>query len=190
MKLLGAAVLAMWAIHVGYHMVARHDTYDGLWTCNMACFLLGAGCLSSWRRGAAIGASWLVYGLPVWIIGLVGGNEIVVTSVIIHVGGVMAGALATRNLGFPRGTWWRSTAALLILLAITKLVTPPRENVNLVFSVYRGWEELFPTWRGYFLFLLATGTLTFAAVEAAARKLLARAPDPAEPLPRMSKVTP
>jgi hypothetical protein len=171
-KRLGAAVLAAWAIHVGYHMVARHDTYDGLWTCNMACASLGVGCLLSSRRAVAVGTAWLTYGLPIWIIGLASGNDLVATSVVVHVGGVLAGTLAIRELGFPAGTWWRSTAWLVLLLFVTRIATPPHENVNLVFAVYRGWETLFPTWRGYFVFLLVTGTLTFAAVEATARKLL------------------
>lgn len=174
MRLLGAFVLLAWAIHVGYHMFARNDTFDGFWTCNAACLILGIGCVLSFRRAVAVGTSWLTYGLPVWIIGLCSGNELVATSVVIHVGGLCAGAVGIKKLGFPNGTWWRATLALVVLLGVTKLLTPPHENVNLVFSVYRGWEELFPTWRGYFLFLLATGTATFAAVEATAKALLRR----------------
>lgn len=174
MKKLGAAVLAAWAAHVGHYLVARHDPYVGFWTCNVAALMLAAGCLSRQRRAIAIGASWLVYGLPVWIIGLLSGDELVATSVVIHVGGLLAGVIGVRTLGFPRGTWWRSTATVIFLLCATRLFTPPRENVNLVFSVYPGWEEMFPTWRGYFVFLISTGTLTFAAVEAIAVKLLAK----------------
>lgn len=190
MKLLAVPLLITWLIHIGYHAIVRHDTFDFLWTCNMACALLGAGCLLLWRRGVAIGTSWLTYGLPVWIIGVLSGNELMPTAVIIHVGGVIAGFLAFKKLGFPRGTWWRASAALLILMAFSRLLTPPAENVNLVFSVFPGWESLFPTWRPYFLFLFATAMLTFVLVEMLAIKLglaVSKASEAAERAHRRAK---
>jgi hypothetical protein len=178
-KKIGVAVLVAYVVHMGYHL-SQHEVYDFFWTCNAAILLLGVSCLLSWQRGVAVGTSWLGYGLPVWLIGIAGGNRMLPTSAVIHFGGIAAGAVAIKKLGFPRGTWWRSTASLLCLMGLTRLVTPPRENVNLVFSVYPGWEKLFPTYAPYFVFLLATGTIAFAIVETIAVLLgAARRPAPA-----------
>ena len=44
-------------------------------------------------------------------------------------------------------------------------MTPPAANVNLAFSVWKGWESVFPRYEVYFVVVLGGSALTFLAVE-------------------------
>jgi hypothetical protein len=169
----GLLALACFAAHAVYH-ISRHETHDLLWTCNFACLVVALSCLANYRDGVAVGVSWLSVGIPLWILDLGTGGEFVPTSALTHLGGYAAGLYAIRLLRWPPGVWWKATATQLTLILVTRLLTPPRANVNLAFAVWPGWERYFPTFGAYFFLLFAASLVTYLAVDRTARKLLVR----------------
>jgi hypothetical protein len=168
MKIAGALALVFYAIHaiVYYAFIARMPE-GALWACHVGCAVVGIGCLSRRSLVVSVGTLWLVYGSAVWLIDLASGSNLIPTSLCTHVGGVLVAAYAVRTLGWTRGASLVATVALFALLGVTRLVTPPRSNINLVFSVTPGWEQRFPRYSTYFLFLFVTAFLVFIALDAA-----------------------
>ena len=60
---------------------------------------------------------------------------------------------------------------MISLEVLSRLVTRPEHNVNLVFHVEPGWEARFSSFPLYFLLLAAVATLTFYALERVAVRL-------------------
>jgi hypothetical protein len=53
---------------------------------------------------------------------------------------------------------------------LSGFVTPARENINLAFRVFEGWERIFPDFQVYRIFLLAVLAALFYASERFLRK--------------------
>jgi hypothetical protein len=170
----GLLSIAFYLGHAATHLV-RERPRDLLWACHIACLCIGAGALLGRPTAAAVGVCWLALGIPLWILDLSTGGELIPTSFLTHVGGAIVGARVVRKLGFPRGTWWKATVGIVALQEVSRLVgespTHP-SNVNLAFHVHHGWEGLFPTYARYFVVLLALFTLVFYATETIARRLV------------------
>jgi hypothetical protein len=177
-KIAGALALVFYAIHaiVYYAFIARMPE-GALWACHVGCAIVGVGCLMRKRVVVGVGALWLVYGTTVWLIDLASGSNLIPTSLCTHVGGVLVAAYAVRVLGWTRGASIVATIALFMLLGITRIATPPKSNINLVFSVPPGWEQRFPHYSTYFLFLFTTAFALFVALDAVLSRLFARTPD-------------
>jgi hypothetical protein len=62
-------------------------------------------------------------------------------------------------------------AGIAALHLLSGFVTPPAENINLAFRVHEGWEKIFPDFRVYRIFLLASSAALFFAVESALRRI-------------------
>ena len=146
LALLGAVAFVSYLVHNGNH-VLRGEPYDLMWFCNVSPLLLAIGCV--WRKPLAVSVSllWLLYGTPMWFLDLMTGAGMILTSFLPHVVCVAVGVLAVRRLGFPKHSWLWASGGSVLLLALTRLVTPAEYNVNLVFSVWAGWEQYFPTAR-------------------------------------------
>lgn len=168
---LGLVVLAIWGLMVLDKV--RHDELpDALWCCNVGQLLLGVALLARAPRLAATGTLWLLYGLPLWAIYLVGGGELRVASVLTHLVSLPIGLLAARALSVPRGTWWRATLALAALQALTRFVTPAKLNVNLAHAIHPGWEPLFlDSYALYYVVMLLCGGGACFLGELALRRL-------------------
>jgi hypothetical protein len=163
-KTIGVLTILGYAAHAAVH-VARGTTYDILWGCHIAALLVGFGLIANLASLNAIGFLWSCFGLPLWVLDLATGGEWIVTSPLTHLGAFAAGIYGIRRMGMPRGVAWKSVAAYLLLLVMTRLVTPPRANVNLAFSVYPGWEQRFPNYAVYLAMLIACGAALSFAIE-------------------------
>jgi hypothetical protein len=189
---LGALAIAFYAIH-GLDQLRNHEPEDLLWACHVACLIIGLGCVaypedparSSLRETArsaiGIGLSWLSVGIPLWVLDLATGGSFIPSSVLTHVGGLTIGAIALKQVGWPRRVWVKSVLAQCALMVLTRLVTPPRANVNLAFSVWQGWERYFPSYAAYFALLFVASALSFAAVEMAMRRVFVLRPSVRHP---------
>ena len=176
-RALGGVALACFVAHAAWH-VARGEAHDLLWTCNCACLVVAVGALAAARTVVAVGLLWLSFGVPMWILDLTRGGSLVPTSVLTHVGGLLVAVLVLRRLGWPepgpwwRGVWWKAVLALLALVAVSRVATPPAANVHLAFAVYHGWERTFPSYGSYLALAFAGVALTFLLVEKAAARAL------------------
>jgi hypothetical protein len=169
----GALALLFFGVHAAVHVV-RREPWDLLWSCNVACLLVGIGCVSGHALPVAIGVLWLSFGVPLWLIDLATGGAMLPTSPLTHVGGLALGLAGTRELGWPAGAWWKAVAGLGLLTEACRFVTPRAANVNLAFSVWGGWETRFPSHVVYLALLLVCASVVFFAVERAALKVRAR----------------
>lgn len=165
MRILGALPAFFYAIHAGFWIV-RGVPENALWTCHIASLLIGLGMVVLRPRFAAIGMLWVLLGLPLWILDLSAGGEFLPTSALTHVGAPLIALVFFRRVSFPKGTWWRAVAALGMLVVLTRIVTPPGENVNLSHAIWKGWENTFHHSHALYIgFFLCVCALSFLAGE-------------------------
>jgi hypothetical protein len=170
----GVLALAFYAVHATTHLQRGHPE-DLLWACHLGVVCVGAGLLGRWATANAIGFLWLCLGDVLWLVDLAAGGEFIPTSMLTHLGGLALAAYGVVKLGMPRHSWWKAILAFLVLQQICRWATPPEANVNVAFAVWRGWEELFPSYLPYLLMLMAITAAGFALLEHLARRLLPRA---------------
>jgi hypothetical protein len=154
MTWLGITALVGTAIHYAV-LLYRGWPWDLVRACHLAGVLVGVGCVADWPPLVAVGVLWLLIGLPLWVVGIATGDEFLPTSSFTHVGALVVGLIYLADRGMPRGVWWQALIAVAILQRVTPFVTPHEQNVNLASSVYKGWENWFPTYFRYWLFLTA-----------------------------------
>jgi hypothetical protein len=142
--LFGLAALGCYAIHAGFHILNGRPE-EVLWMCHLGAAFVGIGLLSSSASTNGIGTLFLCVGTPLWVMYLAGGGEFYPTSCFPHIGGLAIGLYGVRRLGMLSGTWWKAVLALVALILICRLITPPRANVNVAFAIYPGWEKFFPS---------------------------------------------
>ena len=169
---LGALALGCSALHTGNHLAHGDHWSNALWACNVATVLVGVGLLARAPAANAIGLLWVSVGLPLWLIDLAGGSPFLATSSLIHLPPILAGAWGARRMGVPRGSAWRAFAALAALQILCRLITPPVENVNMVFAMEPTWQKLFPSYFWNYLAGCALHAGAFLALEPLYRKLL------------------
>jgi hypothetical protein len=126
----GLVALLFLAVHATVHLRRRTPEHL-LWACTLANALIAFGLLWPSPVSLAIGVLWLLFGLPLWIVGLAIGERFNPTATLTHVGGLAVGLLGTSSLGMPRGTWWKALLALALLQLLSRGLTPRAANVNL-----------------------------------------------------------
>jgi len=161
---LGSAAIVFYGVH-GLTWLQRGVPANLLWTCHLGCLLVGIAALAELSAFNAVGVLWLVLGNILWCINLAGGGEFICTSQLTHLGGLLIGLWYARRAGFPGSSWLKALAGLAALHVLSGFVTPARENINLAFRVFEGWEKIFPNFQVYRLFLLAVSAVLFYTVE-------------------------
>ena len=177
-KLWAACALVFWFLHA-VDSLRLAQPYNLLWACNIACLLIGLGLALDKPLAHSVGVLWLAFGIWLWVIDLVGGGEFKVTSLLTHVGGLAAGLAVLGARPFVQGAWWKSVAAWLVLQQVCRWTTPPKENLNLAFSVWPGWESVFPSYAAYNAFFVVTSGLFFYLIEKGAARWAAARVEPA-----------
>ncbi|MSP63764.1 MAG: hypothetical protein EXR72_26140 [Myxococcales bacterium] len=168
-RALGAAALAGAVIHGSIHL-ARGEPEEWLWACNLATWMIGLGLLLRAPMPVAIGTMWLAVGLPLWVIDLLAGGELIPASVFIHPIALCLGLVGVRRLGLPPGAWWRALLTLAALHLACRLFTTPAANINAAVQVGRAWDRLFPTYLASYV----AGVLSHLAAFLLLQRLLPR----------------
>ncbi|MBI4467897.1 MAG: hypothetical protein HY650_01100 [Acidobacteria bacterium] len=156
-RLLGLLPLTLFILHFLYY--AR---YGGLsyicWVCNLGNLLLAVGLLFGRPELIRVAVFWLIPGLPLWLWFTVLQGGWLLTSALSHIGGLITGLLALKQVGAGKRTWIFALGWFLLLQLLSRSLTPPELNVNIAHEVYPGWEDNFA---GYWTFWLAsTGLAT------------------------------
>ena len=170
MTWLGLLVLACVCVHGGNHLLHRRPA-DLLWACHVGAAAVGIGVLLRSAVCDAIGVLFLLVGVPLWILDVATGGEFIPTSVPTHLGGLVVGLLALKNMGPPAGVWWKAALALAVLVGVCRLLTPAPANVNLAFAVPSGWRSYFPSHRWYLIGLGTAVSAVFFGAEQGLRKI-------------------
>lgn len=119
-----------------------------------------------------IGVAWLMLGVPLWLIDLMSGGEFFLGSVASHVGGLIIGLAGVKRLGMPQGTWWKALLGLAFFQQLARWFTPQQLNVNLAFSVWTGWESVFPSYLVYWSFMTLLSAVVYFTSESGLRRLV------------------
>ncbi len=145
-----------------------------LWICHAACFIVGIGLLCNWPYVNATGFLWLIFGVPMWLLNVFSGEIVFITSIFTHVGGLIISIIGLFLLGIPRYSWLIASVSMAGLYLLTRVITPPELNINLAFSVWKGWEEMFPSYFWYIVMLAAEFIVISIIVDFISRRVLKR----------------
>ena len=167
----GVAALVCYATHAVFHLV-HGRWYDLLWACHGAAIFVGAGLIARSSTINGIGVLLGSMGLPLWLSDLAAGAEFFPSSLLTHVVALAIGLYGVVRLGMPTGTWWKTTAALIGLIGLCRLVTPAERNINVAFNIQHGWENYFASHVYYLVCTISAATAYFFVVELLVRRLL------------------
>lgn len=173
LRWLGAAAIAGYAVHAGGHVLAGRWE-DALWACHLGALLVGMGLLAGRPLPNAVGFLWLCVGDVLWGLDLASGGELIPTSLLTHVVGLVLGGVGVARMGMPLTASPTALVGFLALQLLSRYATPPTTNLNLAHAVWPGWESTFPSYWPYQAMLLSIGFAGFVLVQWLARRLLAR----------------
>lgn len=172
---LGLAAICCYAIHAAFHLLHGRPE-ELLWSCHLGALLVGIGLLCSSAITSGIGLLFLLMGTPLWLLDLAGGGVFYPTSCFTHLGGLAIGLYGAWRFGLPFGTWWKAVLALITLILVCRLVTPPRANVNVAFAIYPGLEKVFPNHPIYLATMMCLAAGYFLVSEVVLRRWFAAHP--------------
>lgn len=172
-RALGLLPLAFVAVHLALRIWAGHPE-DTLWLCHLADVLLAIGLLAARPRVWGVGALWILWGTPLWLLDVAAGGTFRITSLGTHLGASAVAIVAARAGTFAKGSHVRAILGVWLLLAVTRLLVRPEGNLNLAFRVQEGWTDRFSTYPPYFAFVSAVAWAVFFGCEQALRTLGAR----------------
>jgi hypothetical protein len=120
-----------------------------LWMCNIGSLVLAIGLLFEQRELIRAAAIWTVPGLGLWIRYVLYATfnyEMVLSSILVHVGGLVVGLIVLRQVRMDRIAWVYAFAWYLIVQVAARLFTAPELNVNVAFRIQPGWEQTFSSY--------------------------------------------
>lgn len=167
----GVLSLFFFVLLAVYH-IRNGQSYHILWTCHMACLVLGAGLMFKRPLLTAIGFFWLCFGVPLWLLNVLTGSPLIVLSVPTHIGGLLIGLWGVKRWGVPKHTWVFASVLLIVLGVVSRFTTPFDANVNLSHAIWKGYEAYYPSYVVYVASVYASGVVTFFALEWAAGRLV------------------
>jgi hypothetical protein len=129
-----------------------------LWMCNVGSLVLAIGLFFERRELIRAAAIWTIPGLGLWIRYVLYATfnyEMVLSSILVHVGGLMVGLIALRRVRMDRIAWVYAFAWYLIVQIAARLFTAPELNVNVAFRIQTGWEQAFSSYWKFWVVLSA-----------------------------------
>lgn len=164
--LAGLAFLA----HAGRHLFFG-TPWDVLWLCNLAPLLLALGCLGAQPSLVAVALLWQTFGTPLWLLESLRGASLLPTSALVHLLCPVLAFVAARELGWPKGAWYKAVLGMGTLVLATRALAPPALNVNVAFAVREGFEASFPRYEVFAALVFGGGSTVFFVAD----RLYARA---------------
>lgn len=131
-----------------------------MWMCNVGNLLLAIGLFLSHKELIRAAAIWTVPGLGIWFwyVWLTGSTGI--SSTLAHVGGVIVGLFVLSYVRMDRIAWLYAFLWYLFIQVVSRVITPPDLNVNVVYKIQPGWEGAFRSfWKFWLVMTLAVGVL-------------------------------
>lgn len=154
------APLAFYAIHCGRHLRAGR-VEDLLWACHLANLILALAVVLRSRQALSLAFYWLVQGNILWLIDLISGGELLLTSALTHCGGLMLSLVWIRRVGSAPWSPLLALVSFAALQGLTRLSTGAEANVNLAHRLPDGWEDMAPNLAVYLTGLYAQGAALF-----------------------------
>jgi hypothetical protein len=116
-----------------------------LWGCNVSAVVLILGFAFEWPMAVGAAFLWrLVLGEPGFLAGLWSGERYGWTTVFVHLTPTVLGALYLRRSGLPRGSAPAAALGTLLLVPLSRWLSPPALNVNFAHHRVPWLEALVP----------------------------------------------
>jgi hypothetical protein len=157
-RLLALIPLGFFIAHFIHHWNEGYPAYI-LWLCNLNNLLLAIGMLTGWRLLIQIGILWLIPAMPLWAIESWMYGDWPLTSILSHLGALTVGLFLLPRIGMNRWVWLPALIYAFIIQLLTRWITPAKLNINVAFAPYMFWEELFPQYWQFWLFISAEAAL-------------------------------
>jgi hypothetical protein len=138
--------------------------YGGLgnlaWMCNIGNLLLAIGIFFEHRELIRATAIWTIPGLAVWFwyVWLDGSTSW--SSTLAHVGGIIVAMVVLQRVRMDRIAWAYAFVWYLFMQLVSRVVTSPDLNVNVVFKIQPGWERIFGSFWIFWLVMTVAVALT------------------------------
>jgi hypothetical protein len=135
-----------------------------LWMCNAGSLVLAIGLFLDRRELIRAAAIWTIPGLGLWIRYVLYATfsyEVVLSSILVHVGGIVIGLIVLRRVRMDRMAWVYAFAWYLIVQLAARLFTAQELNVNVAFRIQPGWEQAFSS---YWKFWIVTTAVVAAGL--------------------------
>ena len=145
---------------------------ETLWLCDVCNLVLGIGLLMASARLIWISTILLLVGTPIWVFDLFvrHGDYFTPQATAIHLGSTFLGMIAMRDMKKPNYVWPQCIVLCLLTQGMSRLITPPDQNINVVFRVYVGLEAYFSSFLSYWSFnLLGFSVATLVLEQVIAR---------------------
>jgi hypothetical protein len=129
-----------------------------LWMCNVGSLVLATGLFLDRRELIRAAAIWTIPGLALWIRYVLYATfnyEMVLSSILVHVGGIVVGLIVLRRVRMDRIAWVYAFAWYLIVQLAARLFTAPELNVNVAFRIQPGWEQRFGSYWKFWIVMSA-----------------------------------
>lgn len=177
LRLGGLAAILFFLAHACYqHAHGRVENL--LWACHLADLGIGIGLLFGSRCITATSLVMLGFGVPMWLVGIATGGEFYPTSVLTHVGGSLVGIYGLRSLGGLHGDWWKAYLAIVLLVVLSRWLTPVAMNVNFAHHTWPFARDWFSTPPGHLMSLFAVWATGLFLTEQGLQRMMNRDPAP------------
>ena len=120
-----------------------------------ASVLLAVGLFLNHREMIRAAAIWTIPGLGIWIRYVVLEYDFVFSSALAHVGGIIVALIVLRRVRMDRIAWVYAFLWYLLMQVVSRLVTDPRLNVNVVDRIQTGWEDAFTSYWKFWVVMTA-----------------------------------
>ena len=172
-----------------WHAVTKLPDHlaEMIWVCHIASLVLAIGLITG--RQALVAAGLLMHlswGAPAYLLDVMATRSTTVTSILVHVLPVVAGALAVAARGWPRGVVLPAWIFFSLWVPVSYVATDPALNVNLAHAPWPPLAGVLPSLWASWAFNAGGSLLAFFVVDRLLRRGLPRAPDDAPPNPRDS----
>ena len=131
-----------------------------LWMCNIGNLLLAIGLFLNQTPLIRVAAIWMIPGLVVWLAYVVLAWGVFLSSTLAHIGGLLVGLLAIKQVRMDRTAWLYALVWYLGIQLLSHLITPAELNVNVSHSIDPAWRQTFDAyWKFWFVLTVATAMI-------------------------------
>jgi hypothetical protein len=166
----GSLSILFYILYVAYY-ASHNKLYNMVWVCHVGSLLVGLGLVFRKPLLNATGFFWVSIGIPLWVYNLTSGSSSVIYSYLTHWGGLINGLLGIYIMGIPKRSYIYSAIALSVFACATRFITPPGENINLIHSIWPGWETVFPSFPVFLAIIFFYCIIVFFLIEYAYSRL-------------------
>ena len=115
--------------------------------------LLAVGLLLGRLIPIRVAALWMIPGLVVWFLYVVMPYGVFLTSMLAHIGALIAAMIALQRVRVDARAWMYALGWYFIVQLLSRWLTPVEFNVNLSQTVQAGWEQTFSSYWKFWVVL-------------------------------------